>query len=196
MQRNLPMSLVGLPVCVILLVINIGFLSFYKPANVQKTSNKPVASVIASGTKGTSQILSAQIESGDARPLLIEKFFQKFDSPLAEQSEIFVREADENSIDFRLTPAIAMCESIGGKRVPLKDGFNPFGIAVFTGQNSGKNFDSWEHAITFASKLLKEKYFDNGLGDLVSIGARWAPPSVAKGNSWALCVQSFIDQIL
>ena len=35
--------------------------------------------------------------------------------------------------DFRLLPAIAMCESNLGKRVPLKAGFNPFGIAVYTG---------------------------------------------------------------
>ena len=106
-----------------------------------------------------------------------------------------VREADRLGIDFRLVVAIAMCESNLGKKMPKLDEFNAWGIAVYTGKNQGKAFQSWDHAISWVSSYIKTKYYDRGITDLVAIGAIWAPPSVANGNSWSNCVELYQNSI-
>ena len=115
---------------------------------------------------------------------------------MAPFSGLIVREADAKGIDFRLVVAIAMCESNLGKKMPKKDEFNAWGIAVYTGQNQGKAFDSWPHAISWVSQYIKTKYYDRGITDLKSIGAIWAPPSVENGDSWSSCVDTFQTSIL
>lgn len=149
----------------------------------------------AAGT-GTARVLSARVEANDAREYLVESFLRKHNSPMAPFSRIIVTQADKNNIDFRLVTAIAMCESNAGKRMPKKDEFNAFGIAVYTGQLHGKSFDSWPHAIEWVSKYIKTKYYDRGITDLKDIGAIWAPPSVANGYSWTNCVESFQNEII
>ena len=94
-----------------------------------------------------------------------------------------------------MVPAIAMCESSGGKRIPSKDSYNAWGVAVYTGQLTGKKFINWIHAIDWVSKYIKEKYHDKGFVDLIDIGAKWAPPSVENGNSWANCVDYFMEKM-
>lgn len=110
-------------------------------------------------------------------------------------TNLIVQQADKYGFDFRLLPAIAMCESNLGKRVPLKAGFNPFGIAVYTGTQKGKNFENWPGAIEWVSKYVYDRYFAQGITALEDIGAIWAPPSVANGNSWANCVEFFENSI-
>ncbi len=114
---------------------------------------------------------------------------------MTQYADLIVKEADTYGIDFRLLPAIAMCESNLGKHMPLKAGFNPFGIAVYTGTLKGKNFDNWEHSIEWVSQYIHDKYYAQGVTKLTDIGAIWAPPSVAHGNSWANCVQYFEESI-
>ena len=111
-------------------------------------------------------------------------------------ANLIVEQSDKYGFDFRLLPAIAMCESNLGKRVPLKAGFNPFGIAVYTGTHYGKNFDSWDHAIAWVSQYIYDKYYSQGLTTLLDMQQKWAPPAAENGNSWANCVQFFEDSIL
>lgn len=150
---------------------------------------------ITASTYGSEQVLGASVEAGDARVLLLESFFRNHNSPMADYATLIVSEADKNDLPFNLLPAIAMCESNLGKRVPLKAGFNPFGAAVYTSALAGKNFTSWSDAIIWESRYLKEKYFDQGISTLTDIGAIYAPPSVENGNSWAVCVNYFMTQI-
>ena len=145
---------------------------------------------------GTSEVLSANVVAGDARTMLLQSFFQKNDSPMVPYANLIVQEADAYGLDFRLLPAIAMCESNLGKHMPLKAGFNPFGIAVYTGTQSGKSFDSWEHAISWVSGYIHDRYYAQGITTLHDIGAIWAPPSVNNGDSWANCVQYFEGTII
>lgn len=147
-------------------------------------------------TEGTSEVLSATVTAGDARTLLLELFLRQHASPMAPYAALIVAQADKYDYDYRLLPAIAMCESNLGKRVPLKAGFNPFGIAVYTGSLNGKNFDSWEDAIIWASTYLYDRYISQGRTTLEQIGEIWAPPSVENGHSWANCVQFFTDEIV
>jgi len=185
------------PLTFILLIVNLALLAssanWSHPAFPLSNTAPNENSVTAAG--GTSEVLSANVIAGDARTLLLESFFNKNNSPMAPYADLIVREADTYGFDFRLLPAIAMCESNLGKRVPLKSGFNPFGIAVYTGTQAGKNFDSWQEAIEWVGGYMYDRYFARGITTLEDIGAIWAPPSTTDGGSWADCVRYFQNSI-
>ena len=82
-------------------------------------------SILASA--GSTQIVNTTIISGDARASLLEAFLSNHDSPMTPYAEFLVQQADENSIDYRMVTAIAMCESNLGKRIPSKDSYNAWG---------------------------------------------------------------------
>ncbi len=152
---------------------------------------------VALAPSSTGKVLGISIEGADARELLIKSFITKFqpNSPMMPFTTAFVTAADTYQIDYRLIPAIAMCESNLGTHIPAHDSFNAWGIAVYTGQQSGKMFNDWNHAIDWVGKYIREKYYNRSITNLTEIGAIWAPPSVMKDNSWAKCVQGFMDQI-
>ena len=185
------------PLTFILLIVNLTLLassaSWSHPALPLSNAAPNENSVTAAG--GTSEVLSANVIAGDARTSLLESFFKKNNSPMTPYANLIVEQADTYGFDFRLVPAIAMCESNLGKRVPLKSGFNPFGIAVFTGSQSGKNFDSWQHAIEWVSEYIYTKYYSKGITSLHDMGEIWAPPSATNGGSWANCVGQFENSI-
>jgi len=183
---------------IILLLINLTLLSTtMKQPSSLAYANEYQTAAIASAPAGTGKVLAASVESGDARELLIKAFIQKFqpNSPMLAYTKAFIDAADTYNIDYRLIPAIAMCESNLGTHIPSHDSFNAWGIAVYTGKQSGKMFNDWDHAIDWVGKYIREKYYNRSITDLVEIGAIWAPPSVSKDNSWAKCVGGFIDQI-
>ncbi len=187
------------PLTVFLLVVNLSLLVLTsKQSQIARMDAQPPSAPMfqLTAAAGTSQVLSANIISADARVYLVESFLSKHDSPMAPYADTIVAEADRFGIDFRLIPAIAMCESNAGKRMPKKDEFNAFGIAVYTGQLNGKAFTSWPHSIGWVSEYLKTRYYDRGITELRDIGAIWAPPSVANGHSWSTCVESFMNDII
>lgn len=191
--------MVWFPLTVGLLFCNLLVLSSIN-ANTTMYSNagkriyrSPIA---ASALDGSEQVLGATIQAADARALLLTSYLKKHESPLGEYASYIIDRAEAYGIDYRLVPAIAMCESGGGKRIPTKDSFNAWGVAVYTGTLSGKKFENWMYAIDWVSKYVKEKYHDHGLTDLVDMGAKWAPPSVENGNSWANCVDFFMNEML
>lgn len=151
---------------------------------------------IATSSIGTEQVLGAHVTAGDARTMLLSQFLAQHGSPLAEYAEYILDRAEHYGIDYRLVPAIAMCESNAGKRMPSRDSHNAWGISVETGETSGANFPNWFYAIDWVSRYLKEKYYARGITNLIDIGAIYAPPSVASGNSWANCVDHFMVEIL
>jgi hypothetical protein len=182
------------PLTVCLLVVNLMLLATtaQKANRVVAARNAPIG---VPASAGTGQVLSSSVITGDARGFLLQNFLESHESPMAPYASLIVQLADRNHIDFRLVTAIAMCESNAGKRMPRKDSYNAWGIAVYTGQNTGKDFDDWPHALSWVSQYIKEKYYDVGLTDLRDIGAKWAPPSVENGYSWTNCVESFMHEI-
>lgn len=197
MVRKLLLTILWFPLTLVLLLINLALLQslYLEDTRVEaKESQKPIQHLTAAA--GTAQILGSTVVAGDARALLLKAFLQKHGSPMVPYSDLIVKESDTNGLDFRLVVAISMCESNLGKRMPKKDEFNAWGIAVYTGENEGKAFDSWPHAIAWVSRYIKIKYHDRGITDLKDIGAIWAPPSVEKGYSWTNCVETFRDNIL
>lgn len=182
---------------IVLLLVNLTLLSTMKQSSSMARISEYQTADIASAPAGTGKVLAASIEAEDARELLVKSFIQKFqpNSPMLPYTKSFIETADAYAIDFRLIPAIAMCESNLGSRIPSKDSFNAWGIAVYTGQQHGKIFNDWPHAIDWVGQYIREKYYNRSITDLVEIGAIWAPPSVAKENSWATCVEGFMNQI-
>lgn len=196
MFRKLVITLTWFPLTFSLLAVNLSLLtSLAKKAQTSQAHLPPVPLQISAYSYGTEQVLGASVVAGDARALLLSKFLERNDSPLTEYANYIVDRSDHYHIDFRLVPAIAMCESNAGKRMPTKASHNAWGISVETGQLTGANFPNWVYAIDWVSRYLKEKYFDRGITSLTDIGAIYAPPSVATGNSWAACVDLFMNEI-
>src|SRR3989338_1998800 len=96
---------------------------------------------------------------GDARPLLLDKFFSRYHSPLAGHGEKIVNAADKNGIDWRLIPGIAFQESNLCSKIPKKS-YNCWGWAIYTGKLSGAAFQSYDDAIEKIYLGLKREYYD------------------------------------
>lgn len=184
------------PLTLALLAVNLSLLvSLTQKANANAPVTHALPLRIATSSYGTEQVLGASVTAADARALLLARFLETHNSPLAEYSEYILDRAEYYNIDYRLVPAIAMCESNAGKRIPSKDSYNAWGISVETGETSGAKFPNWLYAIDWVSRYLRDKYYARGITDLIDIGAIYAPPSVANGNSWANCVSQFMEEI-
>lgn len=199
MLRKGLLVLLWFPLTLVLLLVNLSILASSRPAvSTAPLSTSPLADNVSQVaiSAGSGQVLGATVVAGDARALLLESFLRSYQSPLAPYADRIVSEADKNGIDFRLVVAIAMCESNLGKRMPSSDSHNAWGIAVYTGNQSGATFSNWPEAINWVSNYIREKYYSQGLVDLKDIGTVWAPPSVENGYSWTTCVETFQRGIL
>ncbi|MGB9911092.1 MAG: hypothetical protein ACPLKP_00570 [Microgenomates group bacterium] len=125
----------------------------------------------------------------DARPVIIKKFLEKYDSPLLPYSQKLLEMADKYGVDYRLILAIAQCESNLCKRSP-PESYNCWGF-----ENGKTKFLSWEQAFESVAKTLKERYLDQGLTTPEEIMPKYAPPSVEKGGPWAKCVNQFMEEL-
>ena len=195
MQKALKVF-VWFQVTIILLLVNLTVLSLYSSSNT-RDSNSNSSDITLAPQQGSGKVLGTSIEAADARSFLLKLFIERYQptSPFLLLTDYLVTTADTYQIDFRLIPAIAMCESNLGAKIPSKDSYNAWGIAVYTGQLNGKKFNDWEHAIDWVGKYIREKFYNRSITDLEEIGAIWAPPSVAKDDSWATCVTGFMDKI-
>ena len=137
----------------------------------------------------------------------IDAYFESVKAPLAGEGCSFIYHAYQNDMEPLLVPAIAMCESTGGKVTPQfqgKESYNAWGWAVYdnndtTKQVDGYGCDSWEHCIGRVTRGIARKR-DRGLApeDIV----QWyTPASVRKANGdptlapWVLCVRSTMGKI-
>lgn len=94
----------------------------------------------------------AQIRSNeDPRILSLRRFFQRHNSPAQSLSDVFVREADQNGLDWRLLPGLAMIESGGGKHCMR---FNLFGW-----KNGMASFESFADGIRQVAWQLSNSRF-------------------------------------
>ena len=133
--------------------------------------------------------MSSAVQTGDARPIIIEKYLEKHDSPLLPYVDELLAASEKYEVDYRLIVAIAQCESNLCKKSP-EGSFNCWGF-----ENGETKFLSWEQALDQVAKTLRERYLDEGLETPEEIMVRYAPPSVEKGGPWAKCVRQFIDEL-
>jgi hypothetical protein len=137
----------------------------------------------------TAQITSFESTVPDKRIDTLRAFLHENDSPMESEAAVFVREADKNSIDWKLVAAIAGTESTFGKHIPAGS-YNAWGWGIPTGTQYGVGFTSWTDGITSVSRGLKENYIDKGAVSLDEIGYIYAASPM-----WAAHVQFFIEKI-
>lgn len=137
-------------------------------------------------------VIASDIQTNDARPVIVDNFLAKHASPMQGMGKTFVFIADKYGIDWKLLPAIAFQESNLGKKIP-KNSYNAWGWAVYTGANSGAAFDSWEHAIETVARGIKEKYIAQGLTTPEAIMTKYTPSS---DGSWAYAVRFAMEEMV
>lgn len=179
-------------ITIIALIFNMTFLNIMRTHPFQSSAS----SIFSSTSQATAQMIETKVYAADARALLIENFIRRYQpkSPLIQYANSFVSAADAHQIDFRLLPAIAMCESRLGVRIPSSDSFNAWGIAVYTSEEGGKKFSNWPTAIEWVSNYIETKFYDNNITEMKDIEQIWAPPS-AQTNTWSGCVEQFMEKI-
>jgi len=133
--------------------------------------------------------ITQAISTGDARPVLIKEYLEKYNSPLSPYADFIFQVSEKYNLDYGLIVAIAQCESNVCKKMPAGS-YNCWGF-----ENGETRFYSWEQAIEQVAKTLKEEYYDQGLVTPEQIMAKYAPPSVEKGGPWADCVEQFLEEL-
>lgn len=128
----------------------------------------------------------------DNRADTLERFFQRYGSPLASHAKFFVEVADKYKLDYRLLPAIALQESGGGRYIP-HNSYNAWGYAITETQTLG--FLSWEQGIDRVARGIKTEYVDKGLVTPDQIMTKYTPASLEKGGAWAKGVSYFMGQM-
>ncbi len=132
------------------------------------------------------------LEAGDARPLIIANFLERYNSPLKPYDYYgvaIVEIADRYDIDFRLLPAIAMQESNLCKRIP-PGSYNCLGFGIHERGTLG--FESYEANFERAARELKAYYIDQGRVTPELIMKKYTPSS---DGSWARSVNQWMSEM-
>lgn len=133
------------------------------------------------------------IQTGDARPVIIAKYLEKYGSPMQPYDQVgqqIVQVSDELGLDWRLLIAIAQQESNLGKKMPYDDCHNAWGYGIHS--RGILCFETWEEGIRTVAQGLKSKYVDQGLTTPEEIMAKYTPLS---SGSWAFGVNQFLEEL-
>ncbi len=183
------------------ITISISFLALWKLDNTYKFSfsvNESAQKVLGveayfdlygAAVPAPVGIISQSFAFGDARPLLIKKYLEKYKSPLFPYADFIFNVSEKYGLDYGLIVAIAQCESNLCKKSP-PGSYNCWGF-----ENGETHFLSWEQALNQVAETLREGYLDQGLTTPEEIMPKYAPPSVEKGGPWAKCVNQFIEEL-
>lgn len=149
----------------------------------QKTYASPIAYSSATFTTNTTKV------EADNRVKLLKKYLATYSSPLENEAETFVVEADKYHIDYKLIPAIAGNESCFGNLVPTNS-YNAWGWGVYA--NRVTYFTSWKEAIHTISKEMRERYMNSwGAKNIEDIGKIYA-----ADPGWARKVKYFYNDMV
>lgn len=125
----------------------------------------------------------------DTRVANLKSFLRNYNSPLYDYAELIVETSDENQLDYRLIPAIAIQESGGCKVIP-HNSYNCWGYGIYG--NTVTRFSSYDEAITTVARGLKKNYIDKGLTTTSAIMSKYTPSS---NGSWAEGVEKVLNWI-
>jgi hypothetical protein len=126
---------------------------------------------------------------GDSRPLILKKYLEHYNSPMADYADYIFKVSQENGLDYRLLIAIAQQESNLCKKIP-ENSYNCWGWGIHS--QGTLRFDSYEESIKTVAEGLKENYIDQGLREPEEIMKRYTPSS---DGSWARGVRQFMDEM-
>lgn len=140
--------------------------------------------------------IQAEHAAGDARVILVHNFLERHNSPILNEDPEFakflVELADQNEMDFRLLPAIAMQESNLCKVIP-EGSHNCLGLGVHSRGTWG--FETYRDNFTAAAKILKKNYIDIGLTTIEEIERKYNPTSHNRDGSWASSVNQWMAEM-
>lgn len=120
---------------------------------------------------------------------VLEKFFEKYDSPLAGSAATFITVADKYDMDYRLLPAISCLES-GCGRVLIPDTYNAWGWGIYGDQYI--SFESWDNGIEEVGKGIYKGYVLKGLDTPAKMAPVYTPP---RPQHWLNGVSHFMSQM-
>lgn len=113
----------------------------------------------------------------------IETVLKKYNSPMSNESDSFVKACVKYQIDCYLLPSIAGLESTFGKFI-WPNSHNPFGWA-----RGYMMFDNWESGINTVAKGIRNGYLSKGALTIEDIG-----PIYSESPTWATRVNYFKNQ--
>jgi len=136
--------------------------------------------------------LTTDIEIGDARPIILAEFLEKYQSPLQPYpywGQFLTELADKYELDVWLLPSISMQESNLCKKIP-EGTYNCLGLGIHSKGTWG--FDSFEENFEAAAKILKRDYIDKGYVTPDEIQDKYTPGS---NGSWEFAVNHFMETL-
>jgi hypothetical protein len=89
---------------------------------------------------------SKECRADDPRLESLKRFFHSVHSPLERLASVFISEADEHELDWRLLPGLSFVESTGGK--------SPRGNNIFGWNNGNSNFRTISEGIHVVASRL------------------------------------------
>lgn len=123
------------------------------------------------------------------REAVLEKFFDKYSSPLKGHADTFVKVADKYGMDYRLLPAISCQESSCGKKL-IPGTYNPFGWGIYGSHYIA--FKDYDEAIETVGKGMKDNYISRGFDTPEKIEPIYTPPS---HGHWMSGVNYFMKEM-
>jgi hypothetical protein len=126
----------------------------------------------------------------DARPMVINKYLSRYESPMAGMGDYIVKVSDRFDLDPYLVVAIAQQESNLGKLMP-PNCHNAWGWGIHSAGTLC--FDSWNEGINTFVEGIAEKYLAYGLHTPEEIMTKYNATS--PGGAWAKGVNQFLEEL-
>jgi hypothetical protein len=145
--------------------------------------------VITEAKNEEKKVMSSEISGEDARPVIIKKYLEKYNSPLAPYSDLIFQLSQDYGYEYYWIVAIAQQESNLCKKIP-EDSHNCWGYGIH--KNGTLRFDNYELALKSYAEYLKRAYFDKGLNTPELMMKKYCPGS---NGSWANGVNQFIREM-
>lgn len=166
------------------------FLSFLLITLSSLTASKSFAEEKSSGSSASiTQFAETNVsDKKDSRVEILRSFLRQYDSPLADNADSFIIQADKYNLDWKLLPAISGVESTFGHAVPMHCN-NAWGYNIYASVT--RCFETYDDAISVISHDLRNLYMDEwGAKDVWEIGRLYA-----ASPTWAYRVHTFMNEI-
>ncbi|NCN87716.1 MAG: hypothetical protein GW941_02360 [Candidatus Pacebacteria bacterium] len=150
--------------------------------------------IAISENEGQVKGVESVIETDDAREIIVANFLERYNSPMKPYEYYgarLVEIADQNGLDFRLMPAIAMQESQLCKAVNPGAPHNCLGFGIH--KRGTLDFESYEAGFERAAREIKERYVDIGLETPEQIMTKYTPSS--PNGAWAEAIKQFMAEM-
>jgi hypothetical protein len=135
-------------------------------------------------------VIAQTIKAGDSVPIMIERYLERYDSPLALHTETLLSAAYRYNVNPKLIVAIAQQESNLGKKSP-ENCYNAWGWAIH--ERGTKCFESWDDAIETVTRGIAENYCAKGYcDDPCEMMKKYTPKS---NGSWCAGINQFLREM-